>query len=78
MKYQLESCAFSQRKDGKKTVNCLFSFGEHGPSRLSKSWRGLKTGQPPSPFLFMPVMEVLGTFLLENKELEINGDFDVA
>lgn len=46
MKYQLESCAFSQWKDGKKTVNFLFSIGEHGPSRLSKYWRGLKTGQP--------------------------------
>lgn len=45
------------------------------PSRLFQALRGLRQGDPLSPFLFTIVAEALGTLLLKAKDLGLVRGF---
>ena len=48
------------------------------PSLLFKASRGLREGDPLSPFLFTMVAEAIIALLLKAKDIELIGDFEVG
>lgn len=55
----------------------FFALMNGSPSRFFKASRGLRQGDPLSPFLFTMVAKAISALLLKAKDIELIGDFEV-